>query len=144
MLYMSEFYEKDELDRQLELYFENSFFAENEIRDEETANTSLPEFKELKAELLARFAKVRDKIGVIDPMIASVSSGWRLDRMGRVDLQIMRLAVYEIFYDPEVPSAVAINEALNLAKKYGSSEDAGSFINGILGKLEKTRAAEEG
>lgn len=144
MLYLSEFYEKNELDEQLDLYFENELFAEYEISGRDEPVIHPEEFEEIKKELRSRFYAVKEKTGVIDPMLASVSKGWRLERMGRVDLQIMRMAVYEIFYDPEVPSAVAIDEAVRLARDYGSTEEAFSFINGILGKLDKIRTENEG
>jgi N utilization substance protein B len=62
--------------------------------------------------------------------------GWTLERVGKVELTILRLAVYEIKYDESVPDTVAINEAVELSKKYGQ-EDAGSFVNGILAKVIK-------
>lgn len=70
----------------------------------------------------------------MDEQIDKVASGWKTDRMGRVDLTILRLAVYEMKYDESVPVSVAINEAVELAKKYGQDESP-AFINGILAKL---------
>ena len=64
------------------------------------------------------------------------SKGWKTSRMGKVELSILRLAVYELRYDDDVPGKVAINEAVELAKKFGGSE-APAFINGVLGKLAK-------
>lgn len=126
LLYLSEFHEKAEMEDQLELY-------KNMWIDEDDAFVYIKE----------KFEKVSEKLGVIDPMIASVSAGWKLERMGRIDLNIMRLAVYEIFFDEEVPAPVAISEAVILAKDYGKDESAQTFINGILGKLEKTRSENE-
>ena len=63
-------------------------------------------------------------------------TGWKTSRMNKVDLSILRLAVYEMKYDEDVPVGVAINEAVELAKKFGGSE-APAFINGVLGKLAK-------
>ena len=62
------------------------------------------------------------------------TTGWKTGRMNKVDLTILRLAVYEMKWDEDVPTGVAINEAVNLAKKY-SSEDGASFVNGVLAKL---------
>ena len=59
-----------------------------------------------------------------------------LTRIGKVELTILRLAIYEALYDDDVPAGVAINEAIELAKKYGG-DDSPSFVNGILGKLTK-------
>ena len=72
----------------------------------------------------------------IDTLLNEVSEGWKTTRMNRVDLTIMRLAVYEIKWDEAVPTGVAINEAVELAKKY-SSDDGPSFVNGILAKVVK-------
>ena len=74
------------------------------------------------------------KLKCIDEAIDSVSDGWKTNRMGRVDLTILRLAYYEIKYDDTVPAPVAINEAVELAKKYGG-DSSPAFINGILAKL---------
>lgn len=70
----------------------------------------------------------------IDDAIESVSLHWRLDRMAKVDRNVLRLAVHELLHRPEVPVKVAINEAIELGKKYGS-ESSGAFINGILDKI---------
>lgn len=140
LLYLSEFYEKDELNEQIDLYFTSN-------AEEETIKDSVVVFNECtepeSAEAIkSKFYAVREKLGVIDAMIAGVSDGWKLDRMGKIDLAIMRMAVYEIFYD-ETPSPVAINEAVILAKTYGGDESSSAFINGILGKLEKNRQSNE-
>ena len=70
----------------------------------------------------------------IDAMIDQVAVGWSTLRMNKVDLAILRLAIYEMRFSQETPQKVAINEAVELAKKF-SSDEAPSFINGILGKL---------
>ncbi|MBO5424516.1 MAG: transcription antitermination factor NusB [Lachnospiraceae bacterium] len=75
-------------------------------------------------------------IDEIDNIIESVSSGWKLDRIGKAELAILRLAVYEMKYDSEVPFKVAINEAVELSKIY-CNQDAKSFINGVLAKVEE-------
>ena len=74
--------------------------------------------------------------GSIDMMLSDASSGWRLNRIGKAELAILRIAVYEICYDEEVPTKVAINEAVELAKKYGSDASY-SFVNGVLAKIVK-------
>ena len=70
----------------------------------------------------------------IDEAIESVSANWRLDRMARVDRNILRLAVYELAHRPDVPVKVVINEAIELGKKYGS-ESSGAFVNGVLDRV---------
>ena len=71
----------------------------------------------------------------IDEKINLVSEGWPVDRIGKAELAIMRLAVYEMLYDDDIPVNVAINEAVELAKSYGSDDNAASFVNGVLAKL---------
>ena len=85
-------------------------------------------------ELKERVDKILGKLSTIDEELEKVTKGWKLNRIGKVELTILRLACYEIKYDREVPTAVAINEAVELAKKYGGEESA-SFVNGILAKL---------
>lgn len=70
----------------------------------------------------------------IDGLIQTHSKGWKLERMPKVDLAIMRLAVYELKYRKDIPMNVSINEAVELAKKYGG-EQSKNFINGVLGKI---------
>lgn len=75
-----------------------------------------------------------EHIGEIDNVIERVTENWALRRMAAVDRNILRFAAYEIFFRKDIPSAVTINEALEIAKKYSSSESA-SFLNGVLDKL---------
>lgn len=74
---------------------------------------------------------------IIDGAIEAVSTHWRLDRMARVDRNVLRLAVHEMLHRPEVPVKVVINEAIELGKKYGS-ESSGAFINGVLDKIAQS------
>ncbi len=76
------------------------------------------------------------KIDEIDKAIERFAENWTLERMAVVDRNILRFATYEIFYKDDIPSAVTINEALEIAKKYSSSESA-PFLNGILDRLSK-------
>ena len=79
-------------------------------------------------------AKIMDKLPEIDELISEHSNGWKLDRIGKEELAILRLAIYEAKFDEEIPVGVAVNEAVELAKTYG--EDGGAaFVNGILGKI---------
>lgn len=70
----------------------------------------------------------------LDRLIASASAHWRLERMPTVDRNILRMALYEMLYCADIPLKVAINEAIDIGKRYGSS-DSGAFINGILDRL---------
>ena len=80
--------------------------------------------------------KVVSERDSIDSLINEVSDGWTTGRMAKADLAIIRVAVAEILYQDDVPKAVAINEAVELAKKYGTGDSAG-FINAILGKINE-------
>ncbi|MHB8157932.1 MAG: transcription antitermination factor NusB [Desulfocucumaceae bacterium] len=76
----------------------------------------------------------------IDEMIAALSKDWNIERLAMVDHNIMRIAVFEIMYREDIPLSVSVNEAVELAKLYGS-DDSGKFINGILGKLIRDKLA---
>lgn len=82
------------------------------------------------------FREIQEKTQDIDDLIAKFSLKWGKDRLSRVALAILRLAVYEIIYRDEIPTSVAINEAVELSKKYGADKES-SFINGILGGLSR-------
>lgn len=77
-----------------------------------------------------------------DEMIAAMAVDWTIDRMAAVDRNILRIALYEIFHRPDIPDSVAVNEAVELAKKFGEAE-SGTFINGILGEIVRRRAGVE-
>jgi len=77
-----------------------------------------------------------DKIEELDGAIETAAEHWKLERMAVVDRNILRVAVYEILYRNDIPSAVTINEALEIAKKYSSSASA-PFINGLLDKIAR-------
>lgn len=118
LLYCIGFYKSEaETDEQISLYLENS-----DIQGEE------------REYILNKVLKIREKQSVIDGLISGSSVGWTIERMSRLDLCIIRLAVYEIRFDDDIPSKVAIDEAVELAKAYGGA-DSPSFINGILGKI---------
>lgn len=81
-----------------------------------------------------RFEGVMERLEEIDVLINEKAKGWSIDRMGKVDVAIIRLAVYEILFDDDVPTSVAINEAVELAKRFGQ-DGSSSFVNGILAKF---------
>lgn len=74
------------------------------------------------------------RLSDIDAVIDAAAEGWKTKRMGKVDLTLIRLAVYEMKYDEDIPVGVAINEAVELAKQYGTDESP-SFVNGVLAKI---------
>lgn len=118
MLFRKDFHELNELNEQLELYIS------------ELEKPTMEEY----SYLTSRFHAVLDKLNEIDTILSEASSGWKLNRMGKVDLTILRLAVYELRFDEDIPDKVAINEAVELAKKFGG-DDSPSFVNGVLAKL---------
>lgn len=121
ILFESGFYSEEERDAQYELYWEQQEFEPSEEEYEEI-------FKKHKA--------ICEKLPQIDELIEKSSKGWKINRIGNADINILRIAVYEIKWDDEVPLRVAINEAVELAKVYGTDHSPG-FINGILANIVK-------
>ena len=83
-----------------------------------------------------KYEAVVSHVKEIDALLNEAARGWKTSRMNKVDLTILRLAVYEMRWDEDVPGKVAINEAVELAKRFGG-EGSSSFVNGVLGKLAK-------
>ncbi len=83
-----------------------------------------------------------DKIQDIDPLIEKTASDWPLDKLNKIDLAILRLAIYELIFDKKEPVRVIIDEAVELGKGMGS-ENSPSFINGVLGTIVKSENLEE-
>ena len=81
-------------------------------------------------------------LATIDSRIAEKSRHWSMSRMARVDLNILRLAVYELLYRPDIPKNVTMNEAIEVAKKFGA-EDSASFVNGILDEVASSVTEKE-
>ncbi len=79
---------------------------------------------------------VTSNLPEIDELITSSMDNWKIDRISKVDLAVLRLSAAEIKYLDEIPDSVSINEAIELAKKFGS-EDSGKFVNGVLGRVAK-------
>lgn len=79
---------------------------------------------------------VADNIDYIDDIIRKYLVNWHFDRLNKTDTAVLRLAIYEIFFNDEIPDKVAINEAIELAKKY-NDEKAGIFVNGLLDRAYK-------
>ncbi|MBQ7432394.1 MAG: transcription antitermination factor NusB [Lachnospiraceae bacterium] len=117
------------------MVFHCAFYQDEELKEQ--IDTYLGELtvptEEEQMLLKGRFLDIYAQIPGLDEKIAAVSKGWSIDRMGKVDLSILRVALYEMLYDDEVPVKVAINEAVELAKSYGG-DSSPQFINGILAK----------
>ena len=118
MLFRVEFHEEGSMPEQLELV------------DDEIENGK----EEDIAYMTQKCNDIIAKLPEIDEAINASTTGWKTSRMGKVDLSIIRLAVYEIKYEEDVPAKVAINEAVELAKMYGTDNSA-SFVNGVLAKF---------
>lgn len=118
MLFRKEFHDSRDLDEQVKLYLSD---IENIAKEDYDY-------------LINRFNKIMEKLDEIDELLSKTTSGWSIKRIGKVELTILRLAVFEMLYDDEIPVKVAINEAVELAKVFGGDETPG-FINGVLAKL---------
>ncbi|MCI5899110.1 MAG: transcription antitermination factor NusB [Hominisplanchenecus sp.] len=118
LLFLIEFYGKEELEQQEQLYAEELAGAKEKDR----------------SYIQEKYERIKEKLPQIDELLGSVSKGWRTERMGKVELTLLRLAVYEMKYDDDIPVGVAINEAVELAKTFGG-DGSPAFINGILAKL---------
>jgi len=122
MLFQHEFHETAEYREQIALY--NETYAEDDADKVVVSN----------AELTERLFDIVDKLGSIDARLNTAISGWKLNRIGKVDITILRLAVYEMKYDDTIPVKVSVNEAVELAKKYGG-DSSPSFVNGVLARM---------
>ena len=118
VLFGVEFNAEQEMPEQLQLYFEQLEDAREKDLDY----------------IRTKSSKIAEKIAEIDSLINEHTTGWKTSRMNKVYLTILRLAVYEMKWDEDVPTGVAIDEAVELAKKYSSNEGP-AFINAVLGKL---------
>ncbi|MCQ2421377.1 MAG: transcription antitermination factor NusB [Lachnospiraceae bacterium] len=116
-LFLSGFYDEQDKAEAIATYYEIQNFS-----------------KELAAQLKERYESVTARLGEIDTLLAKYAIGWNLERIGKAEISILRLAAFEILYDESIPEKVAANEAVELAKKYGSVDSYG-FINGIIGKV---------
>ncbi|MBS6195576.1 MAG: transcription antitermination factor NusB [Clostridiales bacterium] len=120
LLFMTEFNPSEEMAEQRTLYLEGI----EDLKEKD------------QAYIQEKFEKICQQQEELDEILNKTSKGWKTNRMGKVELTILRLAAFEILFDEDVPDRVAINEAVELAKKFGGDESP-SFINGVLGKLVK-------
>ena len=118
LLFRIEFNTREELDEQMRMYIDSKTDL-----DEEDADY-----------ICKKLEDILDHLTELDDTILKICKGWRLERLGKTELAILRLAVYELLDDNDIPTSVAINEAVELAKIY-CSEEAPRFVNGVLAKL---------
>lgn len=127
MLFQLEFHGSDELEEQVSMFLEEL----DEISDAD------------KAELRDKFGIAATKVEEFDALIDEKASGWSVRRLPKADLTVLRLALFEILYDEKVPDGVAVNEAVELAKKYGG-EKSTRFVNGVLASIVRERSRSDG
>jgi len=124
MLFRLDFYSKEEILNQAEIYLKD------EIEDASEKD---------KEELHNKFKSVLEHLEEIDAQIESHSKGWKVSRIAKAELTVLRLAVFEILYVEDVPDGVAVNEAVELSKCYCAGK-AKAFVNGILASVVKNKA----
>lgn len=118
LVFEIEFIREDEMPQQMDLYL-----------------GQLEDAKEKDLEYIrGKTRKIAENVKEIDALLNEHTTGWKTSRMNKVDLTILRLAVYEIKWDEDVPTGVAIDEAVELAKKY-SSDEGPAFVNAVLAKI---------
>lgn len=122
LLFRVEFHHVEDMPQQTKLFFE----------DEEMSGTALKDADYITE----KYRKIEERLPELDRLIDEKAEGWNTKRIGKVELTILRLAVFEILYDEEVPDSVAINEAVEIAKKFGQ-DNSGGFVNAILAKFVK-------
>ncbi len=134
ILFRYDFYDKEDFEAQARLYFDSYPDCPGESDDAVLTGKGITELD--RAEIISRVCDVAAHIGQLDEAIDSVCDGWKLERIGKAELSILRLAAYEIICDGEIEAAIAINEAVELCKKYCDAKSH-SFVNGVLAKLVK-------
>ena len=132
-------------DYSFKVLFHACFYPEGEVLSQ--ADTYLKEcmypdedqlllLDEERVDLENRLSLILPHLPEIDEKITEASADWKTSRMSKVDLTIIRLALYEIYWDDDIPDKVAVNEAVELAKRYGG-DDSPVFINGVLSHFMK-------
>ncbi|QJD82298.1 transcription antitermination factor NusB [Cohnella herbarum] len=109
-----------------------------EARQDNEIGTDVAELKHIDAFTRELVQGVKENQEIIDQSLVVYLTGWQVDRLSRVDRQILRLAAYEMMFRKDVPPKVVINEAIELAKHFGLEEN-GKFVNGVLGRMLRER-----
>ena len=125
LLFRVEFNDREEMPEQMKLFFESL----EELSPED------------QAYMEKKYERIMEKLPEIDRLLGEAAEGWKVSRMGKTDLTVLRLAGYEMKYDEDVPLGGAVNEAVELSKKFGG-EGSPAFVNGVLGKIGKTGTTE--
>ncbi|MBQ6128285.1 MAG: transcription antitermination factor NusB [Lachnospiraceae bacterium] len=130
LLFRIEFNSPEDMPDQVRLYFEDGFADE----DHASTGSDVPESD--REYIRTKYEKIVELLPEIDAKIDGSAKGWSISRIGKVELSILRLAVFEMLYDDSIPVGVAIDEAVELSKRFGQDSSA-SFVNGILASLAK-------
>jgi transcription antitermination protein NusB len=135
MLYQMEInqdYSKERKELFLSHYLDKSLQEEYFARELDTNTADQSDY------LNKMFEMISDHLDTIDQILASAVENWKIERIAKVDLAVLRLSVTELFYFDDIPDSASINEAVELAKKFGG-DDSGKFVNGILGRVVKEK-----
>lgn len=129
LLFRVEFIKSEDMPEQIELFMESPTLDidENDYKEVEFSEDE-------EKYILTKYNDIMAHLSEIDKVIGETAKGFTIDRIGKVELTILRLAVYEMKYDEDIPVSVAIDQAVELSKRFGRDESY-SFINGILAKL---------
>lgn len=119
LLFRVEFNELSDMPEQMRMFLEDD---EVKRSDEDAAH------------ITGKYDRIMEKLSDIDRQLNEKAENWNVERMGKVELTVLRLALFEMQHDEEVPVSVAINEAVELAKKFGQ-ENSGAFVNAVLAKF---------
>lgn len=129
LLFRVEFNKAEDMGEQVELFMENPTLDNDE---DDYSDVTFTESEE--AYILSKYDDIMSHLSELDEVIDNTSKGWKSDRVGKVELTILRLAIYEIKFDDDIPASVAIDQAVELAKKFGRDESY-AFVNGILANV---------
>ena len=127
LLFRVEFNSPEEMPEQVRFFCEDEDYGTIEEED--------------SAFVKDKFDKIISHQDELDAIIGENISGWDLDRIGKVELAVLRLAAYEMIMDEEIPTGVAMDEAIEIAKTYGQ-ENSGSFVNAVLSKIKTAKGIE--
>ena len=127
LLFRIEFNSPEEMPEQIKMFCEDAENGTLETEDSEYVT--------------GKYEKIMNLNEEIDKTIDENASGWDITRIGKVELAILRLSVYELCYDEDIPTGVAMNEAVELAKRFGQ-DNSGAFVNAVLSKIKTARGIE--
>lgn len=118
LLFRAEFHPASDMEEQERYFFERKDTISDQDREY----------------IVTKLERILECLPELDQTIREICTGWKLNRLGKVELTALRLGVYEMVRDEDIPKGVAINEAVELVKRY-SGENAGRFVNGVLARL---------